>query len=355
MKHVFVSLLCSLCWLVSSTPAFAGVRIGVFGLFHPRALIVGSAGAAGITLLGNHETCVLRGDETARVRLVNGSVQTTCDGRLLSMSVLRVTSRIGGVADIEVTVPGKLTRTFRGVVEVTAAGGELVPVVSMDLETAVASVVAAEQASSTPIEALKAQAVAARSYFAAASGRHHEFDFCDTTHCQFLREPPARDDPAERAARQTAGLVLTFRGAPIAALYSASCGGRTRSLAQAGLSARDGYPYYGVECSYCSRHGKEWESRLTAHPDVERLAIERSEGARLAIGRRNGWSVVPGNNFEVSREQDEIVLHGRGLGHGIGLCQLGAASMAKERQATFPDILNHYYPGTLLLPLPSGR
>ena len=81
----------------------------------------------------------------------------------------------------------------------TSAGGELVPVVSMDLETAVASVVAAEQVAGTPLEALKAQAVATRSYFVATRGRHRGFDFCDTTHCQFLREPPASGHPAARA------------------------------------------------------------------------------------------------------------------------------------------------------------
>jgi stage II sporulation protein D len=299
-------------------------------------------------LRGDRETCVLRGREVANVRLANRLVHATCDGRELSASVLRLTSRIGGVADIELTIPDRIARRFRGTMEVTAAGDELVPVVSMNLETAVASVVAAEQLPTTPMEALKAQAVAARSYFAAAAGRHRGFDFCDTTHCQFLREPPARDHPAERAARETAGLMLTFRGTPIAALYSASCGGRTRSLAEAGFPASDGYPYFSVECSYCARYGKEWESRLTDHADAKRLAAERSEGARLAVGRKNGWSVVPSNNFEVSREHDELVVHGRGLGHGVGLCQLGAASMAKERHATFSEILSQYYPGALL-------
>jgi SpoIID/LytB domain protein len=66
--------------------------------------------------------------------------------------------------------------------EVAVAAGELRPVVAMDLETAVASVVAAEQAGQAPIEALEAQAVGARSYFAAASDRHRGFEFCDTIH-----------------------------------------------------------------------------------------------------------------------------------------------------------------------------
>jgi peptidoglycan hydrolase-like amidase len=207
-----------------------------------------------------------------------------------------VTGPTGKSADLELRVPGRIVRWFHGRLDVTAVDDELVPVVSMDLETAVASVVAAEQIRSAPPEALKAQAVAARSFFAAAGRRHRGFDFCDTTHCQFIREPPAADHPAAHAARATAGLVLTFRGAPIEAFYSASCGGRTRTLADAGLQAADGYPYFSVDCAYCVRR----------HTD----------------GDRNG--------------------------HGVGLCQEGAAGMATERGASFVDILQHYYPGTTL-------
>ncbi len=324
------------------------VRIGVFGLFHPQSLTVRSVREGGITLRTDRDACVLRDGEAASVRAVGGLVRVECAGRALSGATLRIVGPTGGTADLEMSVPGAITRTFRGHVGVTMAGQELVPVVSMDLETAVASVVAAEQIASTPIAALEAQAVAARSYFVAARGRHRGFDFCDTTHCQFLREPPGAGSPATRAARDTAGLVLAFRGAPIAALYSASCGGRTRSLADAGLQTTDLYPYFSVECSYCARHAKEWESRLALDAETERLDADRSERARLAVDRRRGWSAVPGNNFETTREPGALVLHGRGEGHGVGLCQAGAAALAAESGATFAEILARYYPGTTL-------
>ena len=84
--------------------------------------------------------------------------------------------------------------------------------VTMDLETAVASVVAAESPPGAGLESLKAQAVVARSFLVAAHGRHARSDFCDTTHCQFLREPPAEGSLAERAARNTA--VSSWRTRP---------------------------------------------------------------------------------------------------------------------------------------------
>jgi hypothetical protein len=296
-----------------SAPAPASVRVGVFGLFHPRELVLRSGSQ--IALRTDRDTCVLDGREEAQVSVTAGAMHVACGGAVLGTRTLRITGRDGGPADVEMTVPARISRKFRGQVDIASAGEELVPVVSMDLETAVASVVAAEQVASTPLEALKAQAVAARSYFVAARGRHRGFDFCDTTHCQFLREPPAPADPSARAAEETAGLVLAFRGAPIAALYSASCGGRTRSLADAGLSSTGGYPYFSVECSYCIRHATEWDSRLQVDAETQRLEADRSEDARK--------------------------------GHGIGLCQAGAAALARDG-TPFADILAHYYPGTTL-------
>jgi stage II sporulation protein D len=328
-------------------PAAADIRIGVFGLFHPRELVVRSGDGAGLSLRSDRETCALRGREEARLIVLRGSVQVACAGRAFGAPVLYVNALAGGIGVVEISVPGKIARTFRGHIVVTSAGGELVPVVSMDLETAVASVVAAEQMDVTPLEALKAQAVATRSYLVAAHGRHRGFDFCDTTHCQFLREPPAASHPAARAARETAGLVLAFRGVPLAALYSASCGGHTRSLADAGFPATDGYPYFAVECAYCVRHAKAWERRLPIDAETERLGAGRSEAARLAVGRSRGWSAVPGNNFDAVHEAGSLVLNGRGEGHGVGLCQAGAAALALQRTG-FADILGHYYPGTTL-------
>jgi hypothetical protein len=295
MTRYALVVLLALSFGYSDASVRADVRVGVFGLFHPGALVVSAAGGA-ISLRGDRSSCVLRDGEEARMDLDSGAVRVTCPGAALIARAILVTGPTGRSADLELSVPGRITRRFRGRLDVTPADDELVPVLSMDLETAVASVVAAEQIMSAPPEALKAQAVAARSFLIAAGRRHRGFDFCDTTHCQFLREPPVQDHPAARATRETAGLVLAFRGAPIAAFYSASCGGRTRTRADARLQAPDGYPYFSVDCAYCAR--------------------------RRADGDRNG--------------------------HGVGLCQEGAAGMAAARGASFAEILRHYYPGTTL-------
>jgi len=111
----------------------------------------------------------------------------TADGQSAERFV--VTARDGSPVPFELAVPGKLRRVYRGRLTLTAHNGVLLAVVSMDRETAVASIVAAEMPASAPLEALKAQAVVARS-FLVAGGRHVGYDFCDTTHCQFLRSRP---------------------------------------------------------------------------------------------------------------------------------------------------------------------
>jgi SpoIID/LytB domain protein len=72
-----------------------------------------------------------------------------------------------------------------------------------------------------------------------------------------------------------------------------------------------------------------------------------SEGSRLRLGRILGWDAVPGNNYELQREGEVVVVEGRGKGHGVGLCQLGTAWMANQGFG-FQGILAHYYPNTVV-------
>ena len=195
---------------------------------------------------------------------------------------------------------------------------------------------------------MKAQAVAARTYFVAGKGRHEDFDFCDTTHCQFLRSPPASQSPAFKAADATQGLVLTFESHVFAAMYTRSCSGHTRTPVEANLPPGN-YPYYSVECHYCRQHPVRWQSRISVQ-DANRLRPS-NEPSRLAIGRKLGWNTVPSSDFIIKRDGGPVLLEGVGQGHGIGLCQAGAKAMA-EHGAHFRQILVHYYPNTELTSLP---
>ncbi len=256
------------------------LSIGVFGLFHPTELWVQPAKSEPLKIEAGASSYTLEGSRVVKFHL----------GRVPEV---RVTSSSGGPADFVLIVPGRIERRYNGMLVIHSAKSELIPVITMDLELAVASVVAAESVPDAGIEALKAQAVVARSFYLASRHRHPAFDFCDTTHCQFLRQAPAPGSDSSRAAETTRGLVLFYQGAVLAALYSAACGGHTRSLDDHDVGA-DRYPYFAVGCDYCLRH--------------------------------------PANPVR---------------GHRLGMCQQGAAGMAAEGM-TFRAILNHYYPATAL-------
>lgn len=244
------------------------------------------------------------------------------------------------------------------------------------LEDYVAGVVAGEMPASFPPEALRAQAVAARTY---ALTRKIEADrtgkpwhIGSGVLAQVYR---GRHSPAARAAADaTVGEVLVHGVVPVEAYFHGSCGGVTES----GVAAlgRD-LPYLAATpCGFCDgAPGARWErsisraelgkvARLRGPADavriVSRTASGRAERVELARGERGvvlaaadlrqrlGWSRLPSVAFDVAASADGFLFTGRGQGHGAGLCQHGAAGMARAGK-TYREILAHYYAGAEIL------
>jgi stage II sporulation protein D len=336
----------SLVFVVASSLALGqNVRIGVFGLFHPSELTIGVPTGSAIVIHAGERSFVLEkssGVGQAHVLLSGTNMLLDVAGTTVKSGTLTITGRDGSEADFLLAIPGKITRTYYGTAAAKISRGSLVPVVSMDIETAVASVVAAESEPDAPLEAMKAQAVAARSYLVAAKGRHLDFDFCDTTHCQFLRNPPGQRTDAARAVAATRGIVIVYNSATVPAMYTRSCSGRTHTPGDVGLPEAT-YSYYSVDCKHCRQHPFSWKSEISRE-NASRLRAS-DESVRLDVDRLMGWNIVPSSSFTMENVGDHVVLRGSGQGHGIGLCQSGAAAMAREG-ATFRQILTHYYPNT---------
>lgn len=329
------------------------VSIGVLGLFHSRLFVVRAISGHALVLHAGDTTEILEsslGSASATIKLANDGLLVTAGNRVLGASEIFVTGRRGEAVEFRLAIPGKISRRYPGRLEISPSSRELIAVVRMDREAAVAAVVTAESLPDTPIEALKAQAVAVRSYFATGARRHRDFDFCDTTHCQFLRELPASGSRAYEAVVATKDLVLAYNAQPFPAMYTRSCGGHT--LTPSGVGMRDTfYPYYSVDCLYCREHPSRWTRSL---PLREAAALRISdEASRVQIGRQLGWDTVPSNTFVTAKEGNQVLLRGVGQGHGIGLCQVGARAMAFGG-ASFQQILSHYYPNTTIIMLPAS-
>jgi stage II sporulation protein D len=269
---------------------------------------------------------------------------------------------------------------IHGAVEITSQTGVLTIIALVPMEQYVADVLEGETGGNMPGEALKALAIAIRSYTTRFRGRHKEegFDFCDTTHCQYLRfdPPPSVLD----AVNDTRGELLWDRGSPLAAYYHKDCGGTTEAAATE-WPDQDSPALVSHSDRYCIRASQPWRAEIarstidravaamgmqvppgwtritvaertpSGRARILRFSIGNSSGVpvsasalRFALGRDMGWNTLKSDWYEIGTQGDHFIFKGRGVGHGVGLCQTGAAEMAREGK-TYREILAFYYPG----------
>lgn len=154
-------------------------------------------------------------------------------------------------ADAWPTVVG--ARSYRGRFRAREVGGELLVINELGLESYLRGVVPVEMGpyQFPELEALKAQAVAARTYAVAHLGDHDDegWDICDTPACQAYSGAGSEHELSDRAIEETAGLIAVFGGLPIDAMYTSTCGGRTEDAGE--LFPDRAQPYLrGVACAW---------------------------------------------------------------------------------------------------------
>lgn len=298
------------------------------------------------------------------------------------------------------------SRPYRGKFLI-AAGPEGITVVNaVALEDYLRSVVPSEMEQNAGMEALKAQAVVARTYAIATRGKHKTsgYDLCSTTCCQVYKGVSEETPKTDRAVAATRSLVIYHSGKPINAYYCASCGGRTETVEDAWPGAAAVRYAVTVDCPYCAKDEKmAWRYRITQGEFVAKMRdagfnIGAVTSARLydktrsgrynTVEMRGGFGTVYysaeifrrifGNAnirsayFNISiegakiatkgfnfKEIDDIIkarndynnyllnnshitFTGSGYGHGVGMCQHGAKKMASAGK-NFRQIINYYF------------
>ena len=338
------------------------LSVRVLGRFHPSSVRISRPGEAHVAVVSSEGLWV--------------------DGRPAAAG------RSFPAARWRVEADGGPPRSYVGAVTVWRDGGEVAVVVRLPLEEYVASVVAAETEPGTPLEALKALAVVARSYSVTARGRHEGADLCDLAHCQVMGPSGAgaHRASAAAAARGTAGQVLRVEdGSVAAAPFHAACGGHTADPVE--VFGGDGTGAAAVPDPGCAPvpwqvevgeqvlarvAGRELaQGKAPASPvPVESLRFLRGQGGYViqvvgagsavggeaftrALDRALGHGRVRSARFEARRSGGAVQITGSGIGHGVGLCQSGGARRAADGQG-YKRILGHFFPRARLDP-PSVR
>lgn len=257
----------------------------------------------------------------------------------------------------------------RGDVVVRLFKGGLQLINVIPLEDYLAAVLGSEMPVSFPLEALKAQAVAARTYAlqkklaAYGSPFHMGSSVLHQVYGGVKREVAK----TRMAVEATRGEVLTYELAPIEAYFHATCGGRT----EAGQEALGrNLPYLqAVECPCGKLPASRWSAtvpeselkvalrespegfRVTSRTATQRVTrVTTSGGGSMGgveLRRRLGYTRLKSLHFDVEKTSRGYLFTGRGYGHGAGLCQWGAKALS-DKGWDYRDILSHYYPGAEL-------
>jgi stage II sporulation protein D len=289
----------------------------------------------------------------------------------LNISVLS-----GNAQDVR-QVQNKGSRKYLGDVILTpvstGAGCSLSMVNQVPLAGYLASVISSETGGGWPLEALKAQAVLTQTRLAILKPNE---TVSDTTQYElYLGEGRVRPESRE-AVQAVWQQILTYKNRPAEVYYHASCGGHTASGEWFNPANKAKLPYLvSKPCPYCKigPFQKPTQKEIPASvvqaafpkgmPQIKKmdegghpLWVEAGGAAPLSgyqfwlkMGQKLGWDKVPGSRFalKVASAQGNMTLTSVGAGHGVGLCQWGAAGMAKQGKSV-GEILSFYFPGTHL-------
>ena len=266
---------------------------------------------------------------------------------------------------------------------------------NLNLDEYLYGVVSAEMPASFEKEALKAQSIVARTYtiykIIHNAGKHQEADICDDSGCcqaWISKEDRLNKwDEKERksnwnkivsAVKETKGKIITYNGEPINAFFHSNSGGSTE--APINVWGGSGYPYLQTVQTSGEEAYTQYKSEVNMQKQelIDKIKskyqdfsinfeeenaiqiLEYTKGNRvktIKIGNKNLSGVevrsifgLKSANFEVEIDGDNIIFSVIGYGHGVGMSQTGADSLAKQGK-NCEEIITHFYIGVEIIDL----
>ncbi len=283
-------------------------------------------------------------------------------------------------------------RTYRGILEIKSNENNIQVINVLSLDDYIKGVIPAEMPLGNGTdynEALKAFAICARTYTLSKINKDNDFDVYSDVRDQAYEGAARENDLINKIIDDTKYMILTYGEEPAVIYYSSTCGGKTEDVQNVFsnqhipylISIKDGEP---PNCSISPRF--TWEEKFSKEEFINHLVdaelIKNKNVAikdiqiksRFSSGRINELQIIIddnntenrislygndirsvirnsnngilySNNFTISIKGDEIILKGKGFGHGVGLCQWGAIAQSK-RGVNYKKILEFYFPGT---------
>ena len=262
--------------------------------------------------------------------------------------------------DLRTTIGDK---EYYGGLTINKSKDSLTVINLVPVEEYLRGVVSKEMSPSYPVEALKAQAIAARGFALKNRGRHVKdgFDLCATTHCQ-IYDGVADFKSIDKAIDETRGEILLYKEKLIDANFHADSGGMTAAAQE----VWGGNIPYLVAVKEFFAAGTPWTVKIPAKNfevgkiNSVKIASRTSSGrvkSAQIVGNKKTLTItgtelrkkfsLPSAIFNLKLEGEEIIFTGYGSGHGVGMSQRGARTYALEGWS-YEKILAHYYRGTKL-------
>ena len=255
------------------------------------------------------------------------------------------------------------------------------------LDTYLCNVVSAEMPADFEKEALKAQAIVARTYtiYKINNKKHDNADICDDSTCcqawiskedrlaRWEENKEEKWNKIEECVNETKGKIITYDNQPINAFFHSNSGGKTELpvdvwgggsnmpyLQVVETAGEDGYTQYNSEVELTNEEileklkGKYSDIQIDFNNAEDIKIVEYTSSGRVKTIKFGNHEIsgtetrsilgLRSTNFEISKEEGKIKFTVIGYGHGVGMSQTGADSMAKSG-STAEEIINHFYVG----------
>ncbi|SHK54948.1 stage II sporulation protein D [Fibrobacter sp. UWEL] len=339
--------------------------------------------------------------ETIKITPAGKNIKLSSGSHSMEMDTREFSNEDGTCLAVAPDTKSLKQACYPGVMAFRANNGKLDAINIVDVEDYLRGVVPYEigRLDTSRIEALKAQAVAARTY----AYKHFNsreamgFDVYADTKDQVYKGLESATVLTDQAVKATAGVVMMYNNDFIIAYYHSTCGGVTETLA---TWNRPDLPYLKSTSDlmkngtpYCKESSyTKWERNFTDKEILEMVKSNANEAKakfsgfkpsdikkiknisikdKLKSGRiltlivktdkgemevltdrtrwlfKKGGSILPSSFFTIKREGSSWKLTGTGFGHGVGMCQMGVRARAKDGQS-YEEILTHYYQGITL-------